>query len=349
MKTSNVSNLSIQNSMRLTILQAQNELLKSQTEVSTGQYADTGSELGSRTSMSLDLTRESLRLQSLVSTNATSTQRLESSQEAMTVMSTASQSLMDSLVALKGSNDDSNLQVATQSAANAFDSFLSMANTSVSGEYLFSGINTDVQPLVDAETFMTDFEATFQGHFGFASTDDVQVATIDATQMEDFLTNIVEPMFMDAGGTWETDWSTATDDVMMSRISQSETVQTSTTVNSTGMRSLAYAAVVSQGLLGLNLQEDVRSVVSNNAIEATGRATSGIDRERTQLGLSQERVEATNESLEIQQDIIENNFTSMVEVDAYEASTRVNNLLSLVEASYTLTAKIQQLSLVNYL
>ncbi|MBP1853137.1 flagellar hook-associated family protein [Rhizobium halophytocola] len=349
MKTSNVSNLSIQNSMRLTILQAQSELLKSQTEVSTGQYADVGSELGSRTSLSLDLTREGMRLQSLVDTNAIATQRLESSQEAMTSMSTSAQSMMDSLVALKGSNDQSNLDVAAQSATNAFDSFLSMANTSVSGEYLFAGINSDVQPLTDMDTFMGDFETAFQGYFGFPSTDEAQTGAITATQMDDFITNTVKPMFMDPGGAWDTDWSTATDDEMMSRISQSETVQTSTSANATGMRAFAFAAVLSKGLLGLTIQEDVRSVVSDKAIEATGVAISGIDNERTQLGLSQERVEAANSSLQIQHDIIETNFTSMVEVDAYEASTKVNNLLSLVEASYTLTAKIQQLSLVNYL
>jgi flagellar hook-associated protein 3 FlgL len=67
------------------------------------------------------------------------------------------------------------------------------------------------------------------------------------------------------------------------------------------------------------------------------------------LGLSENRIEKANESLQVQIDIIDTTLTSKIEVDAYEASTRVNNLLSLVEASYTLTSKIQALSLVNYL
>jgi len=36
-------------------------------------------------------------------------------------------------------------------------------------------------------------------------------------------------------------------------------------------------------------------------------------------------------------------------VDPYEASTRMNSLLAQVEASYTLTSRIQQMSLMNYL
>lgn len=349
MKTSNVSNLTIQNAMRLTILQAQNELLKAQKEVTTGMYADIGAQLGNRTALSLDLTRESLRIQSLIDTNAIANQRLESSQEAMDQMGDAAQNMMNALVALKGSSDASNLSVATQTVTDAFDQFRSMANSSASGEYLFAGINTDVEPLTGLDAMLTDVEAAFVTYFGFASSDSAQTSTITAADMEDFITNVVGPMFTGTGTEWETSWSSASSVAMTSRISQSETVQTSTTANTDGMRNFAYAAVVSIAFLGINLQEDVRSVVSDRAIQISGAAISGINMERTQLGLSQERVARANNSLELQQDIIETNFNSMVEVDAYEASTRVNNLLSLVEASYTLTAKIQKLSLVNFL
>ncbi|MCL6705495.1 flagellar hook-associated family protein [Pseudomonas sp. R2.Fl] len=349
MKTSTVSSLSIQNAMRLTIMQAQNDLLKGQQEVTTGKYYDVGTELGSRTSMSLDLSRESLRLQSLIETNAIAEQRLESAQEAMNQMATSAQSMMNGLVVVSGTADSNNLEVARKTASDSFDNFLAMANMSVSGEYLFAGINTDVEPLAAADAFMADFEAAFTGYFGFASTDTAQTATITATQMEDFITNTVEPMFTGTGTQWDTTWSSASSDVMMSRVSTSETIATSTSVNSQGMRNFALASVVSMGLLTLNLGAEVLNVVTEKAVDYTGKAISGVDAQRTQLGLSQERLEKANASLEIQQDIIETNFTSMIEVDVYEASTRVNNLLSLVEASYTLTAKIQQLSLVNHL
>ncbi|MBO3758350.1 flagellar hook-associated family protein [Ciceribacter sp. L1K22] len=348
MKTSTVSSLSIQNAMRLTIMQAQNELLKSQQEATTGKYYDVGAELGSRTSMSLDLSRESMRLQSLLETNAIAKQRLESAQEAMNQMATSAQSMMNGLVVVSGTTDANNLEVARKTASDAFDNFISMANMSVSGEYLFSGINTDVKPLVDSSVFMADFETAFFGEFGFNS-DDPLTATITPTQMEDFITNTVEPMFAAGAVPGWGNWSTASDDVMMSRVSTTETIATSTSVNSEGMRDFALASVLSMGLLTLNLDAEVLNVVTEKAVNYTGQTISGVDAQRTQLGLSQERLEKANASLEIQQDIIETNFTSMVEVDVYEASTRVNNLLSLVEASYTLTSKIQQLSLVNYL
>lgn len=334
--------------MRLTIRQAQNELIKAQQEVTTGIYADIGAEIGGATSTVVDLTRDSLRLQSIKSTNAIATQRLEASQEALDQMATAADEMNEALIALSGTSNTSNLETAIQTITNSLDTFTSMANTSLGGEYLFSGINTDVQPIqeyTDTSAAKASFDAAFVAHFGFTQTDPLTTG-ITAADMDDFITNVIEPMYSGAG--W-TDWSSATDEVMTSRISQSETVDTSATANDKAMRYLALAAVVAKELLGLDLSDASRTVVTNKAIEYTGIATTGLNSVRTKLGLSENRIEKANESLQVQIDIIDTTLTSKIEVDAYEASTRVNNLLSLVEASYTLTAKIQALSLVNYL
>ncbi len=353
MSTANISNLSIQTSMRLTIRQAQNELIKAQQEVTTGIYADIGAEIGGATSTVVDLTRDSLRLQSIKSTNAIATQRLEASQEALDQMAQAGDDMNEALIALSGTANTGNLETAIQAITSALDTFTSMANTSLGGEYLFSGINSDVQPLEpysDTSAAKLAFDAEFLSYFGFPQTD-AQTATIAgsgaAPSMEDFITNVVEPMY--SGADWTTDWSSATDEVMTSRISQTETVETSSSVNSKGMRYFALASVVAKELLALDLSDNSRAMVTKKAIEYTGIATTGINSTRTMLGLSENRIEKANESLQVQIDIIDTTLTSKIEVDAYEASTRVNNLLSLVEASYTLTAKIQALSLVNYL
>ncbi len=353
MSTANISNLSIQTSMRLTIRQAQNELIKAQQEVTSGIYADIGAEIGGATSMVVDLTRDSLRLQAIKNNNAVSTQRLEASQEALDQMAKAAEEMNVALIALSGTSNLNNLQTGIQTISNSLATFTSMANTSIGGEYLFSGINTDVQPMTeygDTSPAKLAFDAAFSSYFGFTQTDPQTVnivASGAAPSMEDFIINVVEPMY--TGTDWNTNWSSATDEVMTSRISQSESVQTSASANSEGMRYFALAAVVSRELLALNLSDGARSVVTSQAISYTGRAINGINSTRTLLGLSEARIDKASASLQVQIDIIETSLSSKIEVDAYEASTRVNNLLSLVEASYTLTAKIQALSLVNYL
>lgn len=228
-----------------------------------------------------------------------------------------------------------------------------MANQSANGEFLFAGINTDVQPIAeytDTSAAKTAFDAAFTTYFGFPPTDTAGTATIAATgtpSMEDFITTVLEPMF--TGADWSTNWSSATDQAMTSRITQSETVQTSASANEDGFRYFALAAIVTKELMTIGAPANAVTTAINKAIDYTGRAITGINSTRSELGLSQNRIEKADASLKVQVDIIETSLSSKIEVDAYEASTRVNSLLSMVEASYTLTSKIQALSLVNYL
>jgi flagellar hook-associated protein 3 FlgL len=53
MKTSFISNLALQNAMRMTISRGQEEIQKLQQEVVTGRYADIGLALGAKTSTSV--------------------------------------------------------------------------------------------------------------------------------------------------------------------------------------------------------------------------------------------------------------------------------------------------------
>ncbi|MGG7516286.1 flagellar hook-associated family protein [Allorhizobium undicola] len=355
MKTSNISSLTIQNAMRLTISDAQNQMVEAQKEVTTGQYADAGTELGGQSSMAINLNRDSLRLQSLIDTNSLVTQRLASSQNALDSIASSAQSLQETLVALGSNTDESTLNTATQTATTALDTFVDMANTSSNGEYLFAGTNTDVKPLTsytavdsngDDSAAKQAFDAAFQAKFGMDPSDDA-VSTISADDITSFLEDDLEPLY--TGSDWTTTWSAASDDTMTSRISKSEIIQSSSTANADGFRYMGLASVIGVELLGSNFNSEARTALVNKAIEYTGYAISGINDERTQLGLSQERVTKANTSLATQKDIIETQLNDLVGVDAYEASTKINNLQSLVETSYTLTSRLQSLSLVDYL
>lgn len=339
--------------MRLTIRQAQNELLKSQQEVSTGFYADIGAELGSKTSTVVDLNRESLRLNSMISNNSIATQRLSASQEALKQIATAAEEMNNALITISGSSNSDTINTTIMTVSNSLSTMTSMANQSANGEFLFAGINTDVQPIAeytDTSAAKTAFDTAFDAYFGFPPTDTAGTATIAATgtpSMEDFITTVLEPMF--TGADWNTNWSSATDQAMTSRITQSETVQTSASANEDGFRYFALAAIVTKELMTIGAPANAVTAAINKAIDYTGRAITGINSTRSELGLSQNRIEKADASLKVQVDIIETSLSSKIEVDAYEASTRVNSLLSMVEASYTLTSKIQALSLVNYL
>jgi flagellar hook-associated protein 3 FlgL len=342
MKTTSISTLSVSQSMQLTVSNSQTEIAKLQKESVNGTYADTGLELGTRTSASLDYGRETSRLQAIIDSNSLTNQRMDSSQLAMEQMSDSGQTLLDSLVALSGSSDKTSLQVSADTATSVLENFVSYANVSVNGEYLFSGINTDVAPLDDA--FITDLSddfntqlSSFMSANGISSTSD-----ISASQMETFLEDYTSSF--DWSG-----WTNASDTEMTGRVSTSETVTTSTSLNADGFKNLVLGSLITSQLAAAGLSADALNEVNATVTNLAGLSVSGIDAERSSMGLSQERVEKANTAMSAQMDIINTQLTDLVGVDTYEASVRLNTLLTQVETSYTITSKIQGLSLVNYL
>ncbi|KQO78961.1 flagellar hook-associated family protein [Rhizobium sp. Leaf262] len=337
MKTTPISSLSISSAMQLTVSNAQTEITKLQTEAVTGTYADVGLELGTRTSTSVDYNRESSRLQSIMDSNSIAEQRMDASQLAMENMSASAQTLLNSVIALSGNTDASSLSVAKTTAMSTLENFVSYSNTSVNGEFLFSGINTDVQTLSD--TFITDITDDFNTAF---STQFPDPSSVTADDMKAFLADYQD------GLDWSS-WTGASETTMSSRVSTSETVSTSTTANSDGFKNLVLASVISSQLVNSGLNASALAVVNDTTTSLAGSAISGIDTQRAQIGLSQERVEKANTYMSAQKTIIDTQLNNLVGVDTYEASTRLTTLLNQVETSYTITSKIQGLSLVNYL
>ena len=348
MKSSFISSSAIQNAMRLTIRQAQNQMTKATMEATTGVYADIGVSLGGNAARSVDFSREVDRIASIKSSNSLVNARMESSQLGLSKMKDVGDGLVSKLTALQGSHDPGSVTVAIQSATSALSTMMDTANTMVNGEYLFSGINTDVQPLTDKTTatsaaIVTQLN-TYATGLGKA------VSDLTGAEMSTFITTTVEPMFSETAWTDPTTgWSQASSQNMTSRISNSEVIESSTNANSEGMRYFALASVMTSALLGQNLSSDAMSTVSKQAISYTTKATSGLVTQASQLGLSQERVKKSNDALDAQSNIIKNKLVDLQGVDPYEASTLVKTLETQLETAYTIVSKIQQLSLVNYL
>ncbi|MDE1991617.1 MAG: flagellar hook-associated family protein [Rhizobiaceae bacterium] len=353
MKLSFISSAAIQNAMRQTIRESQNEMTDASTEATTGVYADIGVALGSNTSVSVNLTREVSRIDSLLDSNAVANQRLSSSQTALGDMSSSAQDLLDQLVALRGSADTSSIQLAQQQASATLSNFVSDANTMVNGEYLFAGTNTDVQPVTDNTSAATlAIQSALNTYMGALSPPVTSSSDLTGAQMTDFITTKVEPMFTDdsapAPNNWAS-WSSASDQNMTSRISNSQVVDSSTNANEPGMRYVALATTVVNALMGQDLSPDALNAVTDQAISYSRQAIDGINDQTSALGLSQSRVTDANTSLSAQKDIINTNIIDLTGVDPYEASTKVNSLETQLETAYTIISKIQQLSLVNYL
>ncbi len=369
MKTSFISNLAIQTTMRNSIATAQREMVKANQEAISGKHADLGVALGASTSRALDLSRDITRVESLYSTAALATQRLESAELALSKMNELGLDIQGAILTLGNSTDATSLATARTTMRNALDSFTNFANTSVQGEYIFAGINTDVRPLEDYFAPGSPAKALFDtelNHFITTHTPAIpNVSVMTEDQMNAFLDDLEKkfngetpltspphPAALAGKDLWTTFFSDASDENMKSRISQSEVVESSTNSNSAGMRNFAFASIISLELLQPNMDDKARQAVASRTTTAINRAMTGVDsinQQRTMIGVYTERVSKAEERLQAQKDILTKGLGSLENIDQEEAATRLNTLKTLLETAYTVTAKIQQLSLVNFL
>jgi len=348
MKVSFVSTSAISQTLRYQMMRMQSDLLKNQEEMTSGRLADPGATLGARAGFSFSMSREIDRLKGQIDANSIAKNRLSSTQDSLIQLSNISQELLSTLTAaMSGVNDTS---IVRSGAKRTLESMTSVLNSNLNGEYLFAGINTDVKPLNDftdpSSASKAQFDAQFLAYFGF-SQNDPAANGITAAQIGDFLDTVIQPSFMGAG--WQGTWSNASDQKISSRIAANETAETSTTANGAGMRKLAMAAAVLTEFLDIPLGDEARQALYQRTTGLAGEAVSDIASTQAEIGLAETRVQDASERISSQIDLFKTFIYDLEGVDPYEASTRVNELLTQIETSYALTARIQQLSLLRYL
>lgn len=348
MKASYVSSQAITQALRYSMMRAQNDLVKAQKEVATGRVADVGLALGTTTGRTVSLARDVERLKSITDSNQLVASRLSSTQDALQQVTDRAEIFRSTLTAaVSGSTTGS---VVKADATSLMQVLGSVMNTTINGEYLFAGINTDVQPFADftdpASPARTAFDAAFVTHFGFTPTDPAASA-ITAAQMDTFLTNVVEPQFFGPG--WEANWSSATDETITARIAINETADTSVGANISGVRKLAMAAAISMALLDTNIGVGASAAIVDRSLTLVADGVGEIADQQARTGIVEQRVKAATERMATQIDLFEGTIRDLEGVDPYEAATRVSALMTQIETSYSLTARIQQLSLLRFL
>lgn len=348
MKASFVSTAAVSQAMRYSMQRAQTDLVDAQKEMATLKVADTGLALGVRTAQVINFQRDMDRLNGIVDSNSLVTSRLSSTQKSLQNLSDTAQEFLSNLSA--ATSGDANPDVLQKRAQATLATLSSVLNTSMDGQYLFSGTNTDVKPLnsfSDAGSpAKAAFDAAFQAHFGF-SQNSAGAANITAAQMETFMTDVVEPQFLGSG--WQANWSNASDQPIVGRIALNETTETSVSANNDGVRKLAMAAATLSDLFSSNLSAAGKEALTTRAVALVGDAISDLADLQAQTGIIEKRVADASTRIKLQADLFEKHLLGLEGVDPTEAATRVSDLLTHIETSYALTARIQQLSLLKYL
>ena len=348
MKTTFVSTQAVSNATRLSMIKMQTELAKASKEMSSGRLADVGMGLGSRTGHAVQLRQELSQINTILDTNGLVKSRLDTTQAALDGLLGTAEEFLGTLITVR---DGSAGGLVVKSLANLnLKGLIGTLNANMNGQHLFAGTNTDVMPMPEYETTPPSaakvaLDNAFQTYFGFAQTDPA-VSTITAAAMADFLDNDFSALFDDPA--WS-DWSDASDQNIRSRISTNELIETSANVNERAFRQMTMAYAMVGEFAVENLQGGAFKAIADKALEAVSGALEGLTGIQARLGVAQNRVANASERLTIQRDIMSQQIVGLEGVDLFETSTRVNTLMSQVELSYSLTARIRQLSLLKYM
>ncbi|TGD95645.1 flagellar hook-associated family protein [Methylobacterium nonmethylotrophicum] len=343
MTTSYISSLSLWNASRSGAARLQAEIAKASQEIADGRHADTGLALGGQVSRSLTLRQSAAEIAALKDGNGLTALRLAASQNALQQMQKSADATLATLTGLPA---DKRIAAMAASADDALASLTGLLNSTSAGQALFGGTNTGTNPIRGgaAAAARSAAASAFQTAFGFPP-DDPRTATLTASQVQGFLDGTLAAQFADPN--WGTAWSQASVAPVTSRISLSESVTTSVTADATPFRQLAQAAVVAGlGLAGLS--GDAQAVVSDRVMGLLSKASAGLVSLQADLGRSQSRITDANTRLDAQANLITKEISRLEAVDPAEAKTRVNAATTQLQMSYSLTAQLQELTLLKY-
>jgi flagellar hook-associated protein 3 FlgL len=324
-----------------------NELNKAQKELSSGTVADAGLAFGYRTADALRFRVDDLRLSSLQDANALARGRLEVAQTALGDVHDIGQKFASAMLAAYDSENSTLPSITTAKAS--LGAMFDRLNSSYNGVYVMGGTSSTTPPLTD---YFSDppsdarqaVAAAFVSNFGFAQ-DDPAVATITPAAMSAFLSGPFAALFDDPA--WGQNWSSASSDNMLTRISPFETVETSASANHDSLRKLT-ASMVMIADLGLDgMGDETRRVVTGAAADASSSSLAGVARLQGEIGVRQERISTAMERLDKQVDFTRTELGNMESIDPAEASVRASDLLQKLQASYEMTSRLMQLSLLN--
>jgi flagellar hook-associated protein 3 FlgL len=347
MATTFISSNSISTTLRLSAMKSQVALSRATEEATNGRLADVGLNLGALTGRDVTLRAELLGVDKLVDTNGLVAGRLDVAQQRVSELIDTAEAFQKDLLAARSSANGGTI-IAQPASAN-LGSLTATLNVTMDGQYLFGGINTAVQPLTDyvagAPNKVAN-DAAFLANFGFTQSSPL-MSTITPASMQTFLNTTFQAQFTSPA--WNTNWSTASNAVMRSRISTTETIDSSVSANDPAFQKLAMAYTMMSDLGTQNLNQGAFQTVVDTATALIGDAINSLAGVGAALGTAQQETTIATNRLQVQGDLITTQITTMEKVDPAEASVRVTNLQNQLEMSLALTARIQKLSILNYM
>lgn len=255
-------------------------------------------------------------------------------QNAYQTISSLAQDSASSLLQASQAAQPGLVSTATGSAAARLDQVLNALNTQFGGRSVFAGQAVSGPAVADGASLMSGLAAATAGASDAASL----ITALDA--------------WFDPGGGFETTvFLGSAAPIAPVAINQGSFVDLGHTALDTEFRNtlkgLALSGLVADGALAGD--EPARAGLLRYAGEALLTGEEGLTRLQARLGTAQELIEAENAARTSETRALSLARAALVEIDPYETATHLQSAQLQLETLYAMTARMQSLSLVNYL
>lgn len=214
--------------------------------------------------------------------------------------------------------------VARDAEAALRDTFNAL-NSRHGDRFLFAGDQTATQPLTSADQLLADI-LQIANTAASAADFELQLDEYFQSPTGGWLTSI----YAGSATSSDPDAVTATDPAIIEVISGLAVMAISTMANN------------------VTLFNENPDIVAASA-ERIGTGSTALVNLRADIGISQERIAKSRESLDTEEAILNTVFNSMVGRDQYDAASELKQLEAGLEAAYLLTSRLSNLNLLNFL
>jgi len=352
---SRISSLQFNTANRSFVASATSALATASEELSTGVKSDIYGSLGASSATLMTLRKNYENTEAYINTNSILDSKLQAMLTSIDTARGSADSVLQTAI-VNSSRSSTGVSELQNEASAALESLIATLNISYSGDYLFSGIDSDRQPLtrwteVNEETGTSPAQvlADIVGS-GPTSVDEVEamLAKIDAvfsSSNADEAENFEGTFFSGTPAA-----SSGSGSRVTARIGEGQALEYGVQANDAGIvnviKGLAMLAAVDVSAI----EDDATySAWMEGATAALSTGVEGMLEISAGIGFHQQVVENAQTRLEDLSLVQKTQISDYESVDPYEASTKVENLQYQLEASYAVSARLSQLTLLDYL
>ncbi|WP_417258500.1 flagellin [Celeribacter sp.] len=232
-------------------------------------------------------------------------------------------------------NNAATIEITSTQARATLDSVVNAFNTRAGGRAIFGGAATQTTPLQSSEILMSEIQTAIAGA---ASADDILTA--------------VDAWFEPGTGSYDTVmYNGSTSPKSGFVLNDQETATFDVTATAQGIREtlkgLVLGALVSEGALAGNIDEQAQ--LMQTAGERLYGASAQLQQLSAQVGTQEAKVEAASQRNTTEKYATERAKSEIVSADIYDSATKLQQAEAQLEMMYTITARLSNLKLSDYI